>query len=126
MPIVHTSRVHEPEWLVIAERRHLQVERVTRVGRGRVVKSLTACGLLVIRSALDLRLNPDEVQTCPACRALEGSARVGLDAYVDRRLSLVKDANHGRESYHEDHDGTITLLETGEVLPPEPEDVRRP
>lgn len=43
---------------------------------------------------------------------------------------LVKDANRGRHSYSETDDGTITLLGTGETLPPEPgndaaEDVRR-
>ncbi|MFD4252475.1 hypothetical protein ACFWQL_22295 [Amycolatopsis thermoflava] len=48
-----------------------------------------------------------------------------------QRDPLVKDANRSRESYHEAHDGTITILTSGETLPPEPrddpaEDVRHP
>ncbi|MFD4190736.1 hypothetical protein [Amycolatopsis thermoflava] len=48
-----------------------------------------------------------------------------------QRDPLVKDANRSRESYHEAHDGTITILSSGETLPPEPgddpaQDVRRP
>lgn len=49
-----------------------------------------------------------------------------------QRDPLVKDVNRARRtSYFEAHDGTITLLNTGETLPPEPgegsaaEDVRR-
>ncbi|MEU0467224.1 hypothetical protein ABZ215_24755 [Amycolatopsis sp. NPDC006131] len=85
MPNVSVSHV-EPEWLVIAERLHLRIQRAMREGYLDEMCA-TACGLIATRSALDLRLDPDEVQRCPACRLLEPGMAQGVDAYLAARTS---------------------------------------